>query len=112
MPKKLTEFAILFSESLRDGFEKAADGKEVLSVLRRKDALRRPERFAQLLLLLKTAHRIDSEGKWLASAEAVRSVDFKSISASTADKSRIPALIEEASVRAINEVLDKLADQH
>ena len=112
MPKKLTEFAILFSESLRDGFEKAADGKEVLSVLRRKDALRRPERFAQLLLLLKTAHRIDSEGKWLASAEAVRSVDFKSISASAADKSRIPALIEEASVRAINEVLDKLADQH
>ena len=112
MPKKLTEFAILFSERLRDGFETAADGKEVLSVLRRKDALRRPERFAQLLLLLKTAHRIDSEGKWLASAEAVRSVDFKSISASAADKSRIPALIEEASVRAINEVLDKLADQH
>lgn len=42
MPKKLTEFATLFSESLRDGFEKAADGKEILSVLRRKDALRRP----------------------------------------------------------------------
>lgn len=61
MPKKLTEFAQLFSESLRDGFENAADGKSVLSVLRRKDALRRPERFAQLLRLLKAAHRIDSD---------------------------------------------------
>lgn len=28
MPKKLTEFALLFSESLRDGFECASDGKE------------------------------------------------------------------------------------
>lgn len=112
MPKKLTEFATLFSESLRDGFEKAADGKEILSVLRRKDALRRPERFVQLLRLLKAAHRIDSDEKWLTSAEAVRSLDFRSISAGAADKSRIPQLIEEASVRAIDEVLDKLADQH
>lgn len=68
MPKKLTEFALLFSESLRDGFECASDGKGVLSVLRRKDALRRPERFAQLLRLLKEAHHIDSEKKWLMSA--------------------------------------------
>ena len=112
MPKKLTEFASLFSESLRDGFEKAADGREVLSVLRRKDALRRPERFAQLLRLLKAAHRIDSDEKWLLSAEAVRSIDFKSISAGASDKSLLPELIEEASVRAIDEALDKLADQH
>ena len=68
--------------------------------------------FSRSLLDSLATGRIDSEGKWLASAEAVRSVDFKSISASAADKSRIPALIEEASVRAINEVLDKLADQH
>lgn len=112
MPKKLTEFALLFSESLRDGFENAADGKGVFSVLRRKDALRRPERFAQLLRLLKAAHRIDSEEKWLASAEAVRLLDFKSISAGAADKSRIPELIEEASARAIDETLNKFADQH
>lgn len=112
MPKKLTEFAMLFSESLRDGFEKATDGKEILSVLRRKDALRRPERFTQLLRLLKAAHRVDSEKKWLASVEAIRSLDFKSISAGAADKSRIPVLIEEASARAIDEALDKLADQH
>ena len=112
MPKKLTEFAHLFSESLRDGFENAADGKSVLSVLRRKDALRRPERFAQLLRLLKAAHRIDSDEKWLTSVEAVRSLDFRSISESATDKSRIPQLIEEASVRAIDETLDKLTDQH
>ena len=112
MPKKLTEFAQLFSESLRDGFENAADGKSVLSVLRRKDALRRPERFAQLLRLLKAAHRIDSDEKWLTSVEAVRSLDSSSISESATDKSRIPQLIEEASVRAIDETLDKLTDQH
>ena len=112
MPKKLTEFAQLFSESLRDGFENAADGKSVLSVLRRKDALRRPERFAQLLRLLKAAHCIDSDEKWLTSVEAVRSLDFRSISESATDKSRIPQLIEEASVRAIDETLDKLTDQH
>lgn len=112
MPKKLTEFAQLFSESLRDGFENAVDGKSVLSVLRRKDALRRPERFAQLLRLLKAAHRIDSDEKWLTSVEAVRSLDFRSISESATDKSRIPQLIEEASVRAIDETLDKLTDQH
>ena len=112
MPKKLTEFALLFSESLRDGFECASDGKGVLSVLRRKDALRRPERFAQLLRLLKEAHHIDSEKKWLISAEAVRSLDFRSISAAAPDKSRVPELIEEASVRAIDKALDKFADQH
>jgi tRNA nucleotidyltransferase (CCA-adding enzyme) len=112
MPKKLTEFALLFSESLRDGFECASDGKGVLSVLRRKDALRRPERFAQLLRLLKEAHHIDSEKKWLMSAEAVRSLDFRSISAAAPDKSRVPELIEEASVRAIDKALDKFADQH
>ena len=112
MPKKLTEFALLFSESLRDGFECASDGKGVLSVLRRKDALRRPERFAQLLRLLKEAHHIDSEKKWLISAEAVRSLDFRSISAASPDKSRVPELIEEASVRAIDKALDKFADQH
>ena len=112
MPKKLTEFALLFSESLRDGFECASDGKGVLSVLRRKDALRRPERFAQLLRLLKEAHHIDSEKKWLMSAEAVRSLDFRSISAAAPDKSRVPELIEEASVRAIDKAVDKFADQH
>lgn len=112
MPKKLNEFAMLFSESLRDGFENAAAGKEVLSVLRQKDALRRPDRFARLLRLLKAARRIDSEEKWLTSLEAVRSLDFRSISAGAPDKSRIPELIREASVRAIDDALDKLADQH
>lgn len=71
-----------------------------------------PERFAQLLRLLKAAHRIDSDEKWLTSVEAVRSLDFRSISESATDKSRIPQLIEEASVRAIDETLDKLTDQH
>ena len=97
---------------MRSFSENAADGKSVLSVLRRKDALRRPERFAQLLRLLKAAHRIDSDEKWLTSVEAVRSLDFRSISESATDKSRIPQLIEEASVRAIDETLDKLTDQH
>ena len=69
-------------------------------------------RICQLLRLLKAAHRIDSDEKWLLSAEAVRSIDFKSISAGASDKSLLPELIEEASVRAIDEALDKLADQH
>ena len=112
MPKKLTEFALLFRKVCETVLSAPLTGKECFPffVVRMRCGAR--SGLLQLCVLLKEAHHIDSEKKWLISAEAVRSLDFRSISAAAPDKSRVPELIEEASVRAIDKALGKFADQH
>ncbi|MDO8931940.1 MAG: multifunctional CCA tRNA nucleotidyl transferase/2'3'-cyclic phosphodiesterase/2'nucleotidase/phosphatase, partial [Rhodocyclaceae bacterium] len=82
----------------------------VVKVLERCDALRRPERFAQVLDACEADYRgrLGSDEKpypqaahWRAALAAVQSVDGGIISRACTDRAQIPARIHEARVAAV-----------
>lgn len=112
LPKKMNEYAELFVSSLGSEMAEASAGKAYLDILRRKDALRRPERFEKLLRLLQQAGVLQTTDVWEKALEALRQIDFQKIAEATADKKEVPKKIEEACVKKLDEVLKEFADQH
>lgn len=78
----------------------AADAETALSVMERCDVLRKPARFVDLLNACACIRQVDLDA-WLARMKAVREVDAGAIAAGCADRSRIPQVIREARLRAL-----------
>jgi len=92
----------------------------LVTLLERTDALRRPERFTQLLQAcqcdfngrLGWADRpYASSGLLLAALNAVQAVDAGAIAAACADKAKIPDRIRVARVAAVKAMLDQAREQ-
>ncbi|PKO70094.1 MAG: hypothetical protein CVU20_10915 [Betaproteobacteria bacterium HGW-Betaproteobacteria-14] len=91
----------------------------LVKLLERTDALRRPERFAQLLLACECDYRgrPGREDKPWPAADilrsalvAVQAVDAGAIAAATTDKAQIPQRIHEARVAAVKQVSPSCGD--
>ena len=94
-PSEPRELALLASRN-RDALQRASSPKEVLEVLKRTDAFRRPERFKDLLEALPIeAARLE---KALAAAAAV---DAGAIAAHASSPQETARLIDEARLQAI-----------
>jgi tRNA nucleotidyltransferase (CCA-adding enzyme) len=104
VPNEVRELALLVSRN-RESLEAAATAKaaELLELLKRTDAFRRPERFAGLLeVARRAAHGVDFARLERARAAAA-AVDAGAIAASAAAPAEIPKLLDEARLRAIEE---------
>jgi tRNA nucleotidyltransferase (CCA-adding enzyme) len=101
VPNDVRDLALLVSRN-RDALENARRPEELLELLKKTDALRRPERFAHLL---ETA-RLAAHGADLARLERARAaaaaVDAGAI-AKTAKDADIARLVDEARLKAIQE---------
>ena len=103
VPNDVRDLALLVSRN-RDALEKAGRAEELLELLKKTDALRRPERFAQLLETARlTAHGVDFARLERARAAAA-AVDAGAI-AKTAKDADIARLVDEARLKAIQEAL-------
>jgi tRNA nucleotidyltransferase (CCA-adding enzyme) len=104
VPNDVRELALLVSRN-RDRLESARRPEELLEVLKKTDAFRRPERFAQLL----EAARLSAHGADLARLEQARAaaaaVDAGAI-AKIAKDADIARLVDEARLKAITEAAD------
>jgi tRNA nucleotidyltransferase (CCA-adding enzyme) len=106
-PSEVRELALLAARN-RQGLRVAARAKpeDLLELLRRADAFRRPERFADLLEVARLAEDLDVSRAERALA-AAKSVDAGAIAAGTGSSAEIPRAIDEARVRAIAQALEK-----
>ena len=99
VPNEVRDLALLVSRN-RDGLENARRPEELLELLKKTDALRRPERFAELLEVA----RLAAHGADLARLERARAaaaaVDAGAIAAK-ASAADIARLIDEARLQAI-----------
>jgi tRNA nucleotidyltransferase (CCA-adding enzyme) len=103
VPNDVRDLALLVSRN-RDGLENARRAEELLELLKKTDALRRPERFAQLLEAARlAAHGIDFARLERARAAAA-AVDAGAI-ASQASGADIARLVDEARLKAIEQAL-------
>jgi len=104
VPNDVRELALLVSRN-RDRLESARRPEELLEVLKKTDAFRRPERFAHLL----EAARLSAHGADLARLEQARAaaaaVDAGAI-AKIAKDADIARLVDEARLKAITEAAD------
>jgi tRNA nucleotidyltransferase (CCA-adding enzyme) len=107
VPNDVRELALLVSRN-REGLEKARRPEELLELLKKTDALRRPERFAQLL----EAARLSAHGADLARLERARvaaaAVDAGAIAQRGGD---IAKAVDAARLKAITAALDDPADK-
>ena len=98
-PNDVRELGLLASRS-RERLQAARRPEELLDLLKRTDAFRRPERFAELLEVARLAARIDTAE--LARAQrAAASVDAGAIAAKAPSPAEIPGLIDQARLEAI-----------
>lgn len=103
VPNDVRDLALLVSRN-RDGLENARRAEELLELLKKTDALRRPERFAQLLEAARlAAHGIDFARLERALAAAA-AVDAGAIAAK-ATGADIARLVDEARLKAIQQAL-------
>ena len=103
VPNDVRDLALLVSRN-RDGLENARRAEELLELLKKTDALRRPERFAQLLEVARlAAHGIDFARLERARAAAA-AVDAGAIAA-RASGADIARLVDEARLKAIGQAL-------
>ena len=100
-PNEVRELATLAAR-LREGLMASARASagEQLELLKRADAFRRPERFAELLEAARLAASVDAAPLERALAAAAR-VDAGAIAARAKSERDIPRLVDEARVRAI-----------
>ncbi len=93
----------------------------LVTLLERTDALRRPERFTQLLQACQCDYNgrlgwadrpYDSPRLLLAVLDAVQAVDAGAIAAACADKAGIPERIRTARVAAVKAMLDQAREKH
>jgi len=98
MPGDERDLALL-AANLRERIISAKSAEEMLEVLKRADAFRRPERFRALLDVARLA---GCDVTRLARAlEAASAVDGGAIAARAASKAEIPKLLDEARLKAI-----------
>jgi tRNA nucleotidyltransferase (CCA-adding enzyme) len=103
VPNDVRDLAVLVSRN-RGALENARRPEELLDLLKKTDALRRPERFAQLLETARlAAHGVDFARLERARA-AASAVDAGAI-AKTAKEADIAKLVDEARLKAIQEAL-------
>ncbi|HYN11259.1 MAG TPA: multifunctional CCA tRNA nucleotidyl transferase/2'3'-cyclic phosphodiesterase/2'nucleotidase/phosphatase [Burkholderiales bacterium] len=102
LPSEIRELALLASR-LRTSFIKAnnAKPKELLKLFKRADALRRPERFHQLLEVARLSDPRIKSKRIIRALNAASSVKGGPISKAARSRADIPKLIDEARVRAI-----------
>jgi tRNA nucleotidyltransferase (CCA-adding enzyme) len=100
-PNEVRELAVLAAR-LRERLVAAssAGAPELLEILKRADAFRRPERFAELLEAARTAAAADTAALERALAAASR-VDAGAVAAAAKSERDIPAMIDAARRRAI-----------
>jgi len=99
VPGEVRELALLACgnrERLR-----AANSQELLELLKRTDAFRRPERFAELLRVARLSDAKIDAARIERALRAAAAVDAGAIAARSASQAEIPRLIDEARVRAI-----------
>jgi tRNA nucleotidyltransferase (CCA-adding enzyme) len=80
-----------------------ATAAALLEILKRTDAFRRPERFAQLLEVARLANPSLDTTRVKRALEAATAVDAGAIAAKAGSPAEIPKLIDEARVRAIEQ---------
>jgi tRNA nucleotidyltransferase (CCA-adding enzyme) len=105
-PNDVRELAVIASRN-REGLRVAADAAPatLLELLKRADALRRPERFAELLEVARLAAPGTDTARVERARQAAAAVDAGAIAAAAASPAEIPGSIDEARVRAIGRVL-------
>ena len=111
VPNDVRELALLACrnrERLRAA--NSATPADLLELLKRSDAFRRPERFAELLEVARLAGTTDGARPERALKAAV-GVDAGAIAASAASQGEIPELVDQARLRAISEQLADQPDQ-
>jgi tRNA nucleotidyltransferase (CCA-adding enzyme) len=110
VPNEVRELALLARRS-RDGLRAvgSAPAKDLLELLKRADALRRPERFAELLEVGRLAEGIDPSRAQRA-LQAAKEVDAGAVAGKAPSPGEIPRLIDEARLTAIWKKLDQLPE--
>ncbi len=105
VPNELSELALLVSRN-REALEAAAEASaaELLEVLKRTDAFRRPERFAELLEVARHAAHGKDFGRLERALKAASEVDAGAI-AKTLQGAEIPRQIDQARIEAIAKAL-------
>ena len=120
VPSDCRDLALLAARYHGD-VHRAADlrATTLVTLLERTDALRRPERFRQLLQACQSDYNgrlgwqerpYDSPQRLLAVLAAVNGVDAGKIAAACADKARIPERIHAARVAAVRHLLEEARD--
>jgi tRNA nucleotidyltransferase (CCA-adding enzyme) len=102
VPNEVRELALAASsnrERLR--LARTAQPAELLELLKRTDAFRRPERFRELLQVARLAEEKTDASRIESALQAAAAVDAGAIAAHAATPAEIPALIDEARMRAI-----------
>jgi len=79
--------------------------EKLLELLKRADAFRRPERFAELLEVARLAEPDIDTARIERALRAAAAVDAGAIAAAAASPSEIPKLIDEARIKAIGQAL-------
>jgi tRNA nucleotidyltransferase (CCA-adding enzyme) len=105
-PRDAAELALLAAE-LRKKFlaARTATPAALLALLKRADAFRRPERFAQLLDAVQAAEPRMNRKRIEKALAAASGVNAGQVAASATSKGDIPKLIDRARVRAIEHAL-------
>ena len=102
-PNEVRELALLVCRN-REGLRavNSATAAELLELLKRTDALRRPERFAELLEVARLAGGIDV-ARLERALKAAAAVNAGEIASTASLPSEIPELIEQARIHAISQ---------
>ena len=103
VPNEVRELALLACGN-RERLH-AANSQELLELLKRTDAFRRPDRFAELLRVAKLSDAKIDAARIERALRAAVAVDAGAIAARAASQAEIPRLIDEARVRAIAEAV-------
>jgi len=99
VPGEVRELALLACGSRQR--LRAENPQELLELLKRTDAFRRPDRFAELLRVAKLSEAKIDTARIERALRAAVAVDAGAIAARAASQAEIPRLIDEARVRAI-----------
>ena len=106
VPNEVHDLALLASRN-RERIVTGKEPRDLLDLLKRTDAFRRPERFNELLEVARLAGGTDG-ARLERALKAAAGVDAGAIAASAASQGEIPELVDQARLRAIS---DQLADQ-
>lgn len=110
LPKEFAELAVLAKIHKNHIPPLSASSSDKLLFLKRTDALRRPERFEQLLGCCEKELSADEILYWMRLADAVRKLDVKEIVSGAADKKEVPRLVDEAKCRLIEKFSKEFAN--
>jgi tRNA nucleotidyltransferase (CCA-adding enzyme) len=99
-PGEVRDLAVLAAAN-REALKRAADAAALLDILKRTDAFRRPERFAQLLEAASQAEASIDVARLKKALSAATAIDAGAIAAAAGSQAEIPKRIDEARLAAI-----------